>query len=187
MNMKTNLDIFAMTKHHLVRSVDIHLPSHSYLDEQGIPYTRLSFPVETEKGAAAVARALGFQEQQMVKTLIFETKEGEFVMILLPGNKNAISGLLKKAISSRNIRLAPPDAILALTGYSIGSIPPFHWQSPTFRSFLDDSLMNESELGVGAGKWGQEIILSPEHLQQAAGAMVVNLTDRERPAIITTL
>ena len=157
------------------------LPSHRFLDERGISYRTLAFPATTEKGAAAVARALGFEERKMVKTLLFTTKAGEHVMILLPADKSAVSGHLKKAIGSKNIRLAHPDAVQDLTGYAVGSIPPFHWQPPGFRSFIDAALMLEDELGVGAGQWGHEIILTPENLVQAAQAMVVNLTDRERP------
>ncbi|MEO5954006.1 MAG: YbaK/EbsC family protein, partial [Chloroflexia bacterium] len=74
------------------------LPSHEYLDERGIPYRRLSFSDSTEKGAANVARALGYREHQMVKTLVFETDKGERVLVMLGGDQNAVSGLLKKAL-----------------------------------------------------------------------------------------
>ena len=155
------------------------LPAHTYLDERGIPYRRLSFPEETEKGAANVARTLGYRERQMVKTLVFETDKGERVLVMLGGDQNAISGHLKKALGSRNIRLADPDVVLATTGYRIGSIPPFSWQPEGFRSFIEESLMSEPVLGVGAGQWGEEIMILPQHLVEASGAQVVNLTDRE--------
>src|SRR6476620_3227532 len=155
------------------------LPAHIHLDSLGIPYERLAFPDTTEKGAANVARALGYRERQMVKTLVFETDKGERVLIMLGGDQNAISGYLKKALGSRNIRLADPEVVKATTGYVIGSIPPFHWQPEGFRSFVDASLMEEELLGVGAGKWGEEIMITPKYLVEASGATVVNLTDRD--------
>jgi len=158
-----------------------YLPSHTFLDERGIPYRRLTFPESTEKGAANVARALGFRERQMVKTLVFESDRGERALVMLGGDQNAISGHLKKALGSRNIKLADPDTVIETTGYRIGSIPPFHWQPDGFRSFIEESLMSEEVLGVGAGQWGEEIIIMPQHLVEASGAQVVNLTDRERP------
>ncbi len=115
------------------------LPSHIYLDEQNIPYERKSFPPETEKGAANVARVLGFSERQAVKTLIFQVDTGERVLVMLGGDQNAISGYLKKAIGSRNIRMADPEVVRETTGYVIGSIPAFGWQPPGFRSFLEAS------------------------------------------------
>jgi Cys-tRNA(Pro)/Cys-tRNA(Cys) deacylase len=159
------------------------LSAHAYLEQLDIPYERRTFPATTEKGAASVARALGFREHQMVKTLIFETDQGERVLVMLGGDQSAISGHLKKALGSRNIRMASPEAVKATTGYEIGSIPPFHWQPDGFRSLLDQSLLNEPALGVGAGQWGEEILIAPEHLAQASRAQVVNLTDKSRPVL----
>ena len=157
------------------------LPAHSYLEERDIEHQRLSFSSETEKGAASVARVLGYAPGQMVKTLIFETGNGEAVLVMLAADKNAISGQLKRAIGSRNIRLAGPETVREVTGYEIGSIPPFHWQPPGFRSFVDASLMNEEVLGVGAGVWGYEIMITPYNLVAASQAEVVNLSDRIGP------
>jgi Cys-tRNA(Pro)/Cys-tRNA(Cys) deacylase len=157
------------------------LASHIYLDERNIPYERKSFPPETEKGAAHVARVLGFSERQAVKTLIFQTDTGERVLVMLGGDQNAVSGNLKKAIGSRNIKMAASDVVRETTGYVIGSIPAFGWQPSGFRSFLEASLLNEPILGTGAGQWGEEIMITPQNLIKASNAILVNLTDREKP------
>ena len=154
------------------------LPAHLYLEQLGIPYQRLTFPADTKKGAANVSAALGYREDQMVKTLIFEAHTGERVLILVGGSRNAISGLLKKAIGSRNIKMAPLDAVKETTGYAVGSVPPFHWQPDGFRSFIDSALMKEDTLGVGAGIWGEEIMITPENLKRACNGIVVNLTEK---------
>jgi Cys-tRNA(Pro)/Cys-tRNA(Cys) deacylase len=114
----------------------------------------------------------------MVKTLVFETGSGEGVLVMLGGDKNAISGQLKRSIGSRDIRLAGPDTVKQITGYEIGSIPPFHWQPPDFRSFVDAALMKEEVLGVGAGAWGNEIMISPRDLIKASRAETVNLSEK---------
>ena len=159
------------------------LASHLYLDKHDIPYEQKSFPTETEKGAANVGRVLGFSERQAVKTLIFQADSGERVLVMLGGDQNAISGHLKKAIGSRNIRMADPEAVRETTGYVIGSIPAFGWQPAGFRSFLEASLVNEPILGTGAGQWGEEILITPGDLIRASDAIVVNLTDREKPVV----
>lgn len=157
------------------------LPAHEYLAQHGLVYQRLTFSPTTEKGAANVAKALGYRERQMIKTLVFETGQGERVLVMVGGDQVAISGHLKKAIGSRDIRLASPDIVKATTGYEIGSIPPFHWQPEGFRSFLEASMMEEEILGVGAGQWGEEIMITPANLVKASRARVVNLTDKSRP------
>src|SRR5512140_534548 len=143
------------------------LPAHLYLEQLGIPYEARSFPPDTEKGAASVAHVLGFAERQAVKTLIFEADTGERVLVMLGADQSAISGNLKKVVGSRNVRMAAPEAVKEATGYIIGSIPPFGWQPDGFRSFLERTLMDEPILGVGAGVWGHEIMISPEGLKLA--------------------
>lgn len=159
------------------------LPVFTYLAQHNIAHRRMQFSPETEKGAANVARALGFAERAMVKTLIFETDKGECALIMVGGDQNAISGHLKKALGSRNIKMASPEKVVEITGYVIGSIPPFSWQPPGFRTIIDRALMTESELGVGTGQWGEEIIITPSNLQQASSAVVTNLTEREQPIL----
>ncbi len=156
------------------------LPSHVFLDQLHIAYTIASFPTSTPKGAASVAVALGLKEHQTIKTLIFETDKDEQVLIMVGGDQNVISGHLKKILGSRNIQLASPDRVIQTTGYQIGSIPPFSWQPDGFRSFLDLDMMNETILAVGAGVWGNEILISPANLVLASQAMVVNLTNRDK-------
>ena len=156
----------------------ITLPAHKYLDEQDIPCQRAKFPVDIEKGAASVARALGYNERQMIKTLIFELDTGEHILVMVGGDQNIVSGLLKKAAGSRNIKMASYEAVKETTGYVVGSIPPFSWQPENFRTFLDISLMKEPVLGVGTGLWGHEILITPENLVKASRAILVNLVDR---------
>jgi len=61
----------------------MHLPAHQFLDARAITYQKLSFAVETEQGAASVARVLGYRDRQMVKTLIFVTGADEKVLSLI--------------------------------------------------------------------------------------------------------
>jgi Cys-tRNA(Pro)/Cys-tRNA(Cys) deacylase len=159
------------------------LPSIQFLIDQGILHEVQLFPQETEKGAANVAKAFGFRERQMVKTLVFESDKGESVLVMVGGDQNAISGHLKKVIGSRNISMCPPEKVKSITGYVVGSIPPFHWQPNGFRTFIEASLMQETVLGVGSGSWGTEILITPDQLVKASNATVVNLTDREKPVI----
>ena len=161
------------------------LPSHVYLDQLHIPYTTATFAPTTPKGAASVAQVLGLSEHQTVKTLIFETDTGEQLLIMVGGDVNVISGYLKKVVGSRNIQLASPDRVKETTGYQIGSIPPFSWQPEGFRTFLDLELTHQSILAVGAGIWGNEILITPANLIKASNAKVVNLTNRDQPIFLS--
>ncbi len=99
--------------------------------------------------------------------------------VMLGGNQSAIFGNLKQVIGSRNIQMAAPDVVKKTTGYDVGSIPPFCWQTHGFQSFIELSLLNESNLGVGTGLLGYEIPLTPGNLIKATNAIVANLTNRD--------
>lgn len=158
------------------------LPAHEYLDKRGINYEVRSFSAETPKGAANVAHVLGLVENQCVKTLIFEILDTkETCLIMVGGDQSAISGKLKKALGSRNIKLASPERVKEVTGYVIGSVPPFHWQPAGYRTFMDAELTKHEVLGVGAGVWGNEIMITPDDLKRASNAVVVNLTQADAP------
>ncbi|WP_282060807.1 aminoacyl-tRNA deacylase [Bacillus pumilus] len=147
------------------------LPAHEFLNQHSIPYEIKTFSSETEKGAANVAAALGFCERQMIKTLIFETGEGEQLLVMVGADQHIKSGKLKKAAGSRNIKMASPEKVLEVTGYRIGSIPAFCWQPEGFRTIIEASLLEEEILGVGAGEWGNEILITPEQLVKASKAV----------------
>lgn len=159
----------------------MRLPTHEYLDSLGIRFQSVNFPETTDKGAASVAQVLGnrLRARQVVKSLMFEASSNEMVLVLIGGDQSVISSQLKKAIGDRNIRMASPDGIHEISGYEIGSIPPFSWQPPGFRTFIDASLLREPMLAVGAGKWGQEILITPADLVRAASAQPANLVSSE--------
>ena len=54
----------------------MRLPVHDYLDAQGIPYTTGSFPATTAKGAAEVARALGYAPRSNGQNAHFRGRYG---------------------------------------------------------------------------------------------------------------
>ena len=81
--------------------------------------------------------------------------------------------------------MATPERVIEITGYPIGSIPHLSTGNP--RGFAPSSkkslLLDQAELGVGTGQWGEEIIITPDNLRHACNAEVVNLTNREAAAL----
>lgn len=64
------------------------------LDEAHVRYARIEHePVYTSEQAASVR---GASMSQAAKSLLFKTKEGEFVLVVLPGDKRADSKKLKQ-------------------------------------------------------------------------------------------
>jgi prolyl-tRNA editing enzyme YbaK/EbsC (Cys-tRNA(Pro) deacylase) len=74
----------------------------------------------------AAAAALGVQPEQIIKTLLFYVRSEPYVVIA-HGTAPVRERLLANhfGVGKRQIRLARPDEVLAVTGYPAGGVPPF--------------------------------------------------------------
>lgn len=71
--------------------------------------------------------------------------------------------------------MADASIIKRELGYKIGSIPPFGLLKK-LPVFIDTDARSHKEVGVGAGKWGVEIFLSPKNLLKASGGKFASLS-----------
>ena len=152
----------------------MELPAHKFLDDRGVPYRRLSFPSRYGEGGGQRGPGAGLRRDP----------DGEDPDIHHPdyAGRRQVGrfGTAEEGAGSRNIKLADPARVKEITGYEVGSIPPFHWQPPGFRSIVDACLMDEEVLGVGAGVWGEEIMITPGDLVAATGAEIADLSGYRR-------
>ena len=102
----------------------------------------------------AAAEAVGVQPAQIVKSVLFVIKEGEEDYRPLLVIANGLSRISYKAladhldVSRRRLRMARPKQVLQLTGYPVGTVPPFgHTQ--TLPTLLDEGLTEQDEVYTG--------------------------------------
>ncbi len=62
------------------------LPAHKHLDKLNIPYEKAEFSPDIDKGAASVARALGYNERQMINMMfdvpLFLSHSGLYIALV---------------------------------------------------------------------------------------------------------
>lgn len=93
------------------------------LDEAHVTYEKIEHaPVFTSKQAAPIR---GTKLEQGAKALLFKTKEGNFVLVVLPGNQRADSKKLRVLLGTKDIRFATPEEVIVHMGCAIGSCYPF--------------------------------------------------------------
>ena len=96
-----------------------------FLDEQGIAYEHLQHGhVHTSQDAAKVR---GTDIRQAAKALILkERTSGKLYQFIVAGDRRLDLNKIKKTIlQAKNISLAAPEDVLAATGCTVGSVPPF--------------------------------------------------------------
>lgn len=113
------------------------------LDEAHVQYEKYEhIPVFTSEEAAAVR---GVSMSQAAKSLLLKTREGGFVLVVLPGDKRADSKRLKEILQTKSIRFATPEEVEAQMGCKIGSCYPFG-DIAGIKMLVDQSLGDNEEI-----------------------------------------
>ncbi|SDR27718.1 YbaK/EbsC family protein [Pseudovibrio sp. Tun.PSC04-5.I4] len=138
----------------------------SLLDERGLGLKVVELP-ESSRSAEEAAHALGCNQAQIVKSLVFKNMETDAPLLVLASgtnrvNEEAISGFLGAPIER-------PDAkyVRAVTGFSIGGIPPLgHKQE--IEIYVDEDLLGFDEIWAAAGT-PSAVFMMPGNLPDILG------------------
>ena len=96
-----------------------------------------------------VAKALGVDPGQIVKTLVFVC-DGRPVVALVPGDRRADGAKIARAVGAGSARVATRDEVQAATGFPPGAVAPF--PLPAVEAILlEQTLLTQDYLWVGAG------------------------------------
>ena len=130
------------------------------------------FP-EGTRTAADVARAVGCDVAQIVKSLVF-IADGDPVLALLSGADRLDPARLATAMGATTVRRADGDEVRAATGFAIGGVPPIgHAGSLTV--LIDERLLSHDVVWAAAGLPDAVFSVSPKALQAATGARLASL------------
>jgi prolyl-tRNA editing enzyme YbaK/EbsC (Cys-tRNA(Pro) deacylase) len=132
------------------------------------------FP-EDASTAEAAARAIGCDLQQIVKSLVFDC-DGRSVLVLVPGDRRADPARVAELTGARRARIAGAAQVEEATGFAPGAVAPF--PLPRVESVLiDQSLLGERLLWVGAGSSRHMAGLPPTELVRVSRAQPVHVAD----------
>ena len=142
-------------------------PASIALDQQGIPHRvfRHERPVTSFEEAAS---ARGQRPEQIVRSILFQVRAGEFVMVLMAGRDQVDWKKLRQLVKRSRVRMATEDEVLEVTGYRIGTVSPFGVRNQV-RVLLDASVLREEEISIGSGVRGVAIIMKSEDVRRALG------------------
>lgn len=117
------------------------------LSDKAVPFEVLHHaPVYTSEEAAAVR---GTPLASGAKALVCKLDE-QFVMFVVPADRKLASSQVRKQLRAKSLRFANRDEVLALTGLTPGSIPPFGslFGLPTY---CDRRLPETGQINFNAG------------------------------------
>jgi Cys-tRNA(Pro) deacylase len=78
----------------------------------------------------AMAEALNVSESETVKSLVLKTKEGELIVLVLPGHKKVDWKKAAAGAKTRKVFFAKPEEVSTAVGCEVGCVPPFGHLTP---------------------------------------------------------
>jgi Cys-tRNA(Pro) deacylase len=146
-------------------------PASIALDLLGIPHRlfRHEKPVNSFEEAAS---ARGQRPEQIVRSILFQIRPGEFAMVLMAGPDQVDWKKLRQLVKRSRVRMATEDEVLEVTGYRIGTVSPFGLKSQA-RVMIDASVLREEEISIGSGVRNTAIVMKSEDVRKALGDVEV--------------
>ena len=146
------------------------------LDGLGITYELRPYEVDPDDlSALSVARKIALPIEQVYKTLVTRTSDGEHLFAVIPGDAELDLKKLAAVAGARKAELASLTEVEPLTGYIRGGVTVLAATQP-FRAFADETLELWDVISVSAGQRGLQLVLSPADYLRATGATVADLT-----------
>ncbi|MFJ6697137.1 aminoacyl-tRNA deacylase [Streptomyces sp. NPDC091272] len=131
------------------KSLDVRSPE-DVLRASGVPFTVLDHvPIV---GQADAETKLGLETRQLLKTMVFRTADGGFVLAALPVTGRVNYGRLARAagVSRSKLRQAEPDE-LSLLGMEPGGASPV-CDRPGVVTVFDESVTRMGTVYCGSGR-----------------------------------
>jgi prolyl-tRNA editing enzyme YbaK/EbsC (Cys-tRNA(Pro) deacylase) len=146
-----------------------------FIEEEGITAELIHLPEETPTVEAA-AVAVGAEPDEIGKSILFLV-DGEPQLVIANGlNRVDYKQLADYLGASRRwIKLAKADEVLAITGYPVGTVPPFGHHQP-IPTIIEANVLKQRDLYVGGGAINALVRLTTAELQRFIQAPVVSLT-----------
>lgn len=149
-----------------------------FIDDHAVTATILPMPHHTLTVPDA-ARALNVATEQIIKSLVFVVR-GEPILVIANGTGRVDPRKIAAhfGVSRKKVKFASPEQALEITGYVVGSMPPFgHRQSPPV--YIDPAITQLDTIFGGGGNVNAMLRLTPAELLRVTGGQLLHVTKDE--------
>ena len=150
----------------------IKSPVIEMLQHESIPYDVIEIPLTEDKKPVRNLEELllkqGIDPQSVVRSVLFKTASGKFVLLAVAGGGRADWGVLRKHLNERKCRMAEFDEVPEATGYVVGAVPPIGLPED-ITILVDISVRSYETVVIGSGVLGFALSLKSADLLKLFG------------------
>jgi len=140
-------------------------PASIALDSLRIPHRLFHH----EKSVTSFEQAAADRHQrpeQIVRSILFQIRPDEFVMVLMAGRAQVDWKKLRGIVKRSRVRMATEEEVLEVTGYRVGTVSPFGLKNQV-RVMIDASVFREEEISIGSGVRNTAVIMKSRDVRRA--------------------
>lgn len=147
----------------------------SYLCERDPNIRIIEFEQDTSTADLA-AQALGTESGQIAKSILLRSKSEEYLLVVSAGDVKIDNRKIKEMFGSR-LRMARPEEVEEVTGFSIGGVCPFALKT-NIPVFLDESLKRYQVVYAAAGTPHTAVPVTYQQLARITTGQPCQVTER---------
>lgn len=146
----------------------------AYLREHGIAGEMVFIP-EHVPTVEAAARVVGTTVERIVKSVLFLADSAP-VLVIANGTQRVdykrVADYL--GLSRKRLKLADAPTVLEITGFPVGTVPPFGHKT-RLRTLIDGGVLAQPEVYAGGGAIDALLRIAPPEIVRATGAETVSV------------
>lgn len=128
---------------------------------------------EAVRTVAEASAALGVEEGQIAKSIVFQSGD-RFGVFVAAGDNRISNRKVRKIMGGKSVRIALPETVLEVTGYEIGAVTPLGLLQ-ALPIFIDETLARFAQLYAGGGSKQSLLPLDYQELLRLTGGAAVDL------------
>lgn len=154
----------------MAKEKDIKTNAMRILDKLKISYKVNFYECEEFIDGVHIAEKLGQSCDSSFKTLVTQGKSKQYYVFALPVDRELDMKKAAKLIGEKSLEMVPVKDINAVTGYIRGGCTPIGMKKQ-YKTVIHETAQLYDEVIVSGGKLGTQLILSPDGLAKACGAV----------------
>jgi membrane protein len=145
-----------------------------WIADNGVAAEVIYLPVETPTVRAAAA-AVGVLPEAILKSLVF-LADGKPYLVIANGLAKVDRRKLGAhwGLGRKRVKLASAEKVLELTGFSVGTVPPFGHRTP-LPALMDPAVLGQPVVYAGGGGIEALVRLTPEELCRVVKPEIVSV------------
>jgi len=141
--------------------MNVHDNIIEILDKNKIKYEAFEHDPSISAKESAAARV--GEERESVKSLIFKTDKGKFILVLMSGDQRVKTNLIKKIEGCEDLKLAAYDEVLNISGVPVGAVAPFGLKTK-LKTYFYQGILSNDHVWFAAGNLIVSIKIKPKDL-----------------------